>query len=217
MTDAFITDTTKTWSPTPVSDGFSYTPSTAGAPVPGDIFARILGASVTNSQVTYDGTVTYSTAHQTEWGSYIFLYGTNQGIKGIYSNDGGMHWSGTDNIYARDANCPLLIGRYLFYITSSGIMVKEFSLSAIGQVIDLAMKKLAGTSIASDEIVIQGNFDNTSLYPRRLIGSGEVDPQRLSGYVTDDGIIKLFFYDSENLLKCMESSGAYEWEVSNNY
>jgi hypothetical protein len=71
----------------------------------------------------------------------------------------------------------------------------------------------AGDS-SSDQEKIQKNFDKAKTI---LVGSGQIDAQRLTGYKTADGIWKIFFYDPHMFLSCVESKNLFNWHISDNF
>ena len=73
---------------------------------------------------------------------------------------------------------------------------------------------LEGEDVEKLEEDTQETFDSHGTVQ---LGSGPIDVQRLSGYVTSDGIYKIFFYDENNKLKCMESNDAFVWKVADNF
>jgi hypothetical protein len=67
---------------------------------------------------------------------------------------------------------------------------------------------------ASESEALQRDIDSNL---KVLIGSGQLDAQRLTGYKTVEGTYKIFFYDQNNNLSCMESSNMMKWNVAANF
>lgn len=178
-----------------------------------DGFVRVIGSEKTKSQVSYADEVGIISTHLFPNGMQALLYDGQGGIQAIFSNNSGRTWRQCNLIYARNARAGVVVGRYLFYITSSGIEVKQTNLTDFYNGMDLS---LAGNSTQNTEIQIgiQSTLDELEY---SLIGSGSIDPQRLSGYITHDGVIKIFFYDNNNLLKCMDSKDGLKWKVADNF
>ena len=64
-----------------------------------------------------------------------------------------------------------------------------------------------------EELELQEIFDSahtSALYY-------DVPKQKLTGYVTPDGIIMIFFYDKNKRLVGVESTSMFEWNVINNF
>jgi hypothetical protein len=61
---------------------------------------------------------------------------------------------------------------------------------------------------------MQNRFDRMK---QGLIGSGIISYQRISGYVSPEGIIKIFYYGVDNEMISMETSNARSWKVSDNF
>jgi hypothetical protein len=116
--------------------------------------------------------------------------------------------------YARDGRGGLLIDDYFFYVTPSGIEVKFTSYSDFSDDRTIAVKKAAGQNTSVIEVNKQEELDSMKHF---LIGSGPIDFQRLSGYLTPDGTIKIFFYNKDNALVCMESKDSFQWKVADNF
>jgi hypothetical protein len=210
LEDSFVENESRSWTNNGslINDGLSYDPTAARNPE--DEFIKVMGSGVTNSQVQNASEFGIISTSILPDGSYMLLYDTEGGVKPLFSLDSGYSWIGSNIILAKNARDGVLVGRYLFYITSSGIEVKLTDYADFYLVSDLA----AGISTPGSEIDTQESLD---LYTTKLIGSGAIDPQRLSGYVTSDGIIKMFFYDQNQLLKCIESRDGFEWKTAKNF
>lgn len=207
--NAYMANEDKFWTDVEnvVLDGLS-------VPSNGDTFVRVMGSGSTSPQIVYNKEPGIISVSMLPDGSYILFYDALAGIKAVYSNDGGQQWRFCDLIYARDARGGVLIGQMLFYITSSGIEVKRTSYADFGKGVSLSAKKDAGNDISELEILVQESLDSLD---KTLIGSGPIGFQRISGYVTHTGVTKVFFYDANNLLKCIESNDGLKWNVSNNF
>jgi hypothetical protein len=140
-------------------------------------------------------------------GTYVVLYDSELGTKALFSTSAGYNWITANIIYARLGRSAILLGDLLFYISSNGMEVKHTNITDF-------YYAAAGIRDITVEIELQRIIDAE---PVTLIGSGAIELQRLSGYITPEGITKIFFYDNSNLLKCMESKDSYTWTVANNF
>lgn len=213
LENSFVADVDKSWISNAkdiINDGFIYSRSDL-AP---DEFIRIMGSGITKSQVTYaDEPGVISTSILSD-GTYILLYDTKAGIKALYSTNQGGSWASSRLNLTRSGRCGLLLERYLFYITTSGIEIKYTQLSDFSDDRTITMKNAEGINVTSTEISKQAYFDKL---PTSLIMAEPIEYQRLSGYITPDGIIKVFFYDSNRRLKCIESIDSKIWTVADNF
>jgi len=179
-----------------------------------DKFTRVMGTQKTKSQftVTEDYYSTIST-HLFPDGTRILLYdGDGDGVKALFSIDGGYTWTGNSIILAKDATSGFLLGEYLVFIKSDGIYIKTTSYFDFSSVRDL--QKNAGKDATNNETQMQDSIDKIKVIST---GSGAVDPQKLSGYIALDGTLKIFFYTKDNLLKGVCSKDLFTWEVLNNF
>jgi hypothetical protein len=218
LPNSFIMDQTESWTDNTniINDGFSYisngistSTSVVATDIPEDNFIRVMGPISTNSQVQNPNEFGIISTHILPDGSYVVFYDSELGVKALFSPSGGYNWATTDIVFARAGRCGLLLGESLFYISSDGITIKHTS------IIDYynAMK-IAGIGGLSAELDVQNTLDSEQV---TLVGSGVIEPQRLSGYVNPEGITKIFYYNNRNLLVCMESNDYYSWTVANNF
>jgi len=182
--------------------------------VPRDRFKRILGHEATNSQVLHGQEVNIISTHILPDGTYILFYDTEEGTKAMTSSDSGSWWVGTDVILGREGSASTMVDRYLFYITPSGIEVKHTQWLDFYDLRELGNKIAAGENVGNLEETIQARFDSEKHF---LIGSGQIPIQRISGYIATDAIMKIFYYDVNNLLSCIESEDTFIWNPSDNF
>jgi hypothetical protein len=233
MPDSFISDGSKSWAPfsNMVQDGFSYIdPETQPAPAPSaeptaspeeanpegveaafsrELFVRIMGSGTTNSQIqSIEEFGIISTAILPD-GTYMVLHDSNVGVRAIFSSNNGGIWKKSNIIFARNARSGILVDNSLFYITDLGIEMKQTNITDFYRARDIA-----GISAPTEEVNLQQSIDREM---RILIGSGSIELQRLSGYITSEGFIKIFFYDQSNKVKCIESTSNSQWAVANNF
>jgi hypothetical protein len=210
----FFTDSNKRWTSynNILPTEWGYVP--AIDKVPADSFVRIIGGTGTSSQISYDGDIGIISTHMLENGTIIMFYDIISGIKAAFSSDGGEHWFSPNIIYAREASSAFLMGWYLYYITTDGIRMKKTDPYDFYSGNEIAVKKAAGIDVSFEELNIQSKLDKEETL---LIGSGVINSQRLSGYVSPSGIIKLFFYNDKGLLKSMESTNTFTWNVTDNF
>jgi hypothetical protein len=181
---------------------------------PKDVYDRILGPEESKSQYINNAEVNYASAHILPDGTYVLLYDAPQGVKALFSKDSGRQWAGSDVVLARMGTASTMIDRYLFYVTASGIEMKQTQWTDYYDLRELSFKKLAGESTSDLEGVLQTRFDSEKHY---LIGSGAIPAQKISGYITNEGIMKLFYYNSNNLLTCLETKDIYKWTYADNF
>ena len=195
-----------------VDDGYSFNMETEKTN--SDSFYRSVGSGSSGCSYVYTGEVGIPSFSILQDGSYMMLYDTDVGVKAVYSNDCGQTWAGSNVIYAKNAKSAIVIGTYLFYITESGIEIKQTQMSDFSGDRTIAYKNKEGVPSTEIEINMQKQFDETNHF---LIGSGIVSSQRLSGYISNEGIIKIFYYNNEGLLMAMESNDSNRWKVSDNF
>jgi hypothetical protein len=132
----------------------------------------------------------------------------------IFSNNAGVSWRESNIIFYKDSKNVIMVGNCLFSIVPGGIEMKFTELADFYNAINIGLMQ-TGIDKINKEIELQGIIDKKR---RILIGSGRVESQRLSGYITPSGVMKIFFYDQKNLLKCMESINRGSlWSVANNF
>jgi len=215
--DSFLRDFNKSWLSvngvlnTEVQDGYSYDPESK---IPSDGYVRILGSEESGSQVIFGGEMDLISTSIMPDGTYLLIYDSVSGIKMVFSDNNGRTWTGCDVVVSREGRGGVLVDRYLMYITPEGIEIKYTDWSDIYQLRSLSQQKQAGIDTKSLEESIQNRYDKMD---QDLIGSGIISFQRLSGYVTPEGIIKVFYYGDNNKLVCMETSNARNWKISDNF
>jgi len=179
-----------------------------------DEFNRILGPEATSSQVLYDQEVNVISTHILPDGTYILFYDTEEGIRALTSSDDGRRWVGTNVILGRKGSAATMVDRYLFYVIPSGIEVKHTQWLDFYDLRELGNKIAAGENAGNLEERIQSKFDSATHF---LIGSGQIPIQRISGYITIDSSKKIFYYDVNNLLSCIESQDTFIWKHADNF
>ena len=50
-----------------------------------------------------------------------------------------------------------------------------------------------------------------------VIGTGSLNIQKFSGYVTNEGACKIFYYTNQGKLTCTQSNNARDWRIAENY
>jgi len=214
LTKDFILDKNKSWINNDndyIKTLFEYNPKESSYSK--DQYLRVVG-TVNGSQVRQSGNLGIISTNLLADNSYMLLYDTDTGLRGCFSNDQGVTWCNSNLIYARDGKGGCIVDRYLFYITDFGIKVKKFDYFDFSAARTIAIENIEGNSSNLREENIQNDFDQKSSI---LIGSGKIEYQRLSGYITNDNIIKVFFYDNNGRLKGMESNDGSVWTVCDNF
>jgi len=208
LPNSFISDKDKHWTDTPIEDGLILNETLS---YPRDEFVRVMGSEVTKSQITNASSFGIVSARVLPDGTYVLFYDTEGGVKALFSSNQGSEWFESGIIWGRNGRSGFLAGKYFIFISSQGVE----SISTDYTHFYLARDLAEGININIEEVDLQESVDKLN---HALLGSGEVDPQRLSGYVTPDGRIKVFFYDPDQLLKCVESiNGSFNWTVANNF
>jgi hypothetical protein len=176
-----------------------------------DNYTRIIGVGGTNALIPISDAINVISPFIMQDGTVGLLYDSNMGINLLYSR-GGNYWRSTPYILSRNSHSPLYIEDGLIaYITPLGIEVKL----NIDNLLYATMAHGDSEGIsASDSEALQRAIDSN---PKVLIGSGQLDAQRLTGYKTIEGIYKIFFYDQNNDLSCMESPNMMKWNVAANF
>ena len=187
-------------------------PSSAG--LIADEYYRILGSSSSGSQIESGGEVGIINVGKLDDGTYVLFYDSESGIQAIFSSSKGGVWVESGLIYARNGRAGFMLGRYFFYISDSGIEIKFTNKTDYSHDRTIAAKKTEGIDMGVLEVDMQSDLDAMDHF---LIGSGPIEFQRLSGYITSDGVMKIFFYDINNKLKCMESKNVFDWKVADNF
>ena len=144
-------------------------------------------------------------------------------VRGIFSKNSGVTWVKSDILLARNA----FSGYYIFdefggvnsfafiYITGNNVLRAKLISAVYFQLCaEVAVKKDAGENVETLEVNEQKNLDEEE---STLIGSGAIELQRLSGYITPEGIYKIFYYTTDGLLTCLESTDASTWKVADNF
>lgn len=178
-----------------------------------DSFVRIMGESGSNAQIEYTENSGILTASLLPNRQQVLLFDSDDGVRVCTSIDEGTTWYKSGVIVARSAKSGIVIGERLLYITSSGIVVKSTNYMDFYK-LAIAASKNKGKPDKNLEENIQTEFDKMASTP---IGSGIIESQKLTGYVDPRGVIKVFFYDSDGLVKCMQSSDTTKWRVTNNF
>ena len=209
--DSFINDKTKSWTDSFLQDTKPYDSTKENL---SDKFVRVIGPASTNPQVKYAKELGIISTSILPSGSMIVFYDGDGGIQCLFSDDCGRTWASSKLIYGRNGRAGVLVGHYLFYVVSSGIQIKVTNFTDFSAGMRYISQNNEGKDTTAEELSTQAILDGEETF---LIGSGVVDPQRLSGYITQDGTIKVFFYDQNNLLKCMSSSDAHVWKVADNF
>jgi len=177
-----------------------------------DFLTRIMGHSDTNSQIKDNGITDWGivNARMSEDGIFKLMYDDAHGIRLLFSRDQGLSWHKSEIILARDALGGLLIDDTGFiYITPFGIVMKNLGDNEFNN----AYNAVEGSSAKVIE-EIQGRFDNAGTI---LIGSGQIEPQRLTGYVDTQGVYYVFYYDNEGLLSALYSKDYFTWKIAPNF
>jgi len=211
LEDSFVNDEGKFWTDNKniVNDGISYDPVVSTL-MP-DEFIRVMGSLASGSQIHNNDEVGIISTSELPDGTYILFYDTEAGSKALFSSDNGVTWHESGIIWARNGRASILVGSYVIYITASGIEAIQTDYAHFYIARDLA----AGIQDPGTEQDLQDSLD---ILPHTLIGSGVIDPQRLSGYISSKGVVKVFFYDQNQLLKCIESRDqVFEWNVAKNF
>lgn len=212
ISDSVIANPNTSWihgSTDIIKDFYSFDSSTEN--VIGDNYINVISSI---GQVKYGDEFGIISTNILPDGTYVVFYDTNSGVRAVYSPDQGNTWVTSYLIYSRQGRCGLMVGDRFFYITSSGIEVKFVYMADFYDDKEISMKRAEGIDVTTIEINKQTYIDTLTTLP---IGSGVIEYQRLSGYISPEGITKIFFYDTNGRLKCMESSDSRTWIVADNF
>ena len=177
-----------------------------------DSFVRILGLKASSPQIVQEGSYGVVSARQFDSGLQVLFYDSASGIRMAYSKNSGMNWYESAIILARDGTCGFMIDDKYFYYTapSDGLKCKNISIGDIEQFAALPMEGVA-TKTAE---LIQADIDKR---PTVVMGTGELQVQKFSGYVNNVGCRKVFYYTKENNLSCVQSTDGQTWKIAPNF
>ena len=119
-------------------------------------------------------------------------YDTSEGVKALVSNSNGDKWEDIDVVLAKDGEAGVIVGSYVFYISSGIIKMVRTEPSDLFELSSIASKKETGNDATDDEVSLQEAIDSRETIS---LPSGSIDVQKLSGYVTSSGVYKIFYYD----------------------
>jgi hypothetical protein len=215
IADNIAQDPNQSWTDTKnlVKDNYKY-PNEENNGLYSDVFVRVMGPGQSHSQILNGQEFGIISTSLLNDGTYMVLFDTEVGIRAAFSNDNGHSWVAPNTLFAKDAISAILLASnvnnpLLAYISTGGIRVKIMSIMDFYNA-----RNYAGKNAVSQEILLQESINSHKVIS---IGSGEVEPQRLSGYITPEGITKIFFYNQKGLLKCMESKDGDSWKVASNF
>lgn len=180
-----------------------------------DTFIRILGPKNTNCKIESDIDIKYPSASKLYNGIFMVLYDSIKGTKAAFSWDEGTTWSSSDIIMCPSNIANMQLDGLLFYATAEGIWIKHTKGLYFDGAIMIVQNKIAGIDTKKIEKEVQDYFDNAK---SNLIYSDALSFSKLSGYVTDAGTIKVFFYNSDQLVICIQSFDCGDsWSVAENF
>lgn len=143
-------------------------------------------------------------------GTLAALYDSVNGINLAYSRN-YIGFRTSPVIIVQNASSPLYIGDdILLFIVNNEIGMKI----GVEMYLYSAMRAGDAGSSTSDIESIQKDIDQL---PTRLIGSGKVLAQKMTGYKTSTGIYKVFFYSADNTATCMQSKNRLYWTFAPNF
>jgi hypothetical protein len=175
-----------------------------------DGFERVMGTLETHSAITLPlSDIKTMTSCVLPTGIPLILYGDNMGAAMLSKNN---FWDKSLIIMAYNADSPIIVGDSLFYISPEGIEMKENIMPYIFQ----ASKMTINAGFTDIEVEsLQKKFDEMK---PKLIGSGKISSQRISGYITHEGFYRIVYYNSDSILCCLEGCGGNaQWKMSNNF
>ena len=180
----------------------------------GDTFARVIGVADTKSQIISADVINNIGTFLQQHGVLGFLYDSDSGIKIACSQD-GINWKQPPIVVKKNAFSPFYIDGDLFgYITPSGIEVQTFTGISLAAAVNLSFMQVSEGNYVAYKEEVQRNFDTAQ---RVLIGTGPLDAQKITGYKTIDGLYRIFFYNQDQVLVCMESSDMLNWKTAANF
>jgi hypothetical protein len=175
-----------------------------------DLF-KIMGGSDTESDIVDENIVNWGIigGDISKEGIYRLYYDDQEGVRMLYSDISGSFWKKSEIVLAKGGQAGMVIGNYLFYISPFGIECKYLSRGYFNN----AYSVVEGVNEDFIEEV-QLRFDNA---PTKIIGSGQIESQRLAGYEDSQGVVYVFYYDNEGLLTALTSSDFLTWKVASNF
>jgi len=209
LDDSFLSDFSKSW----LSEQSYYSQDVPESDIVEE-YVRVLGPPSTNCQISMSSALDTIFTSMMPDATYLMIYNNVDGIKMAFSTNGGRIWMDNDIIIADDGTEGILMGETILYVSIEGIKIIHTNISDIYQVRTVSQKKQEGNDVATLEETIQTTYDEMD---RELIGSGIIPSQRISGYVTTAGVMKVFYYNDRNALVCMESSDKGVWKVADNF
>jgi len=185
-----------------------------------DKFVRVIGDDGTESDITFNEQINIASAHILGDGTYVLLYDTTLGVKIAFSIDSGRYWGDSGVILAKQGGGGTLINGNLYYVTpASGIAVKYINETDLYQLRNIAVKN-KGITENEAEAILQERFDQFDV---DLLGTGQINLQKISGYMDNEGVTRVFYYDVSNNLVSASSivssknKETTEWTIGNNF
>jgi hypothetical protein len=195
-----------------------------------EFFIRMLGKEETKSQVvsSENDIFDYISVNLVVNSWIVFLYNDSKGVKGVTSFDLGFSCNKNDIILASNGTNGIVIENMLFYINSNGqITIKIFNASDWNLYFNAYELFLDGADSGNEEEDDEGEEDRNSEINKIqqqldsleeiIVDANPIDQQKISGYRSETGIYRIFYYDLGENLTCSESSDLYNWKISPNF
>lgn len=174
---------------------------------PMDNFVRVMGSNIVNVNVNTNMTIyDIISLYLFDTGLLVMLFASDDGLHALYSHSKGSSWVLSGILLSDNASSGSIISGRLFYINSSGIFTKSMEGVRLGETIAVPV---GDPNVSSSQLEINGS---TSIN----IVSDSLPNQRLSGYRTVTGMYKVFFYDQNGILSCVQGV-ENDWEIAPNF
>ena len=205
IVDAIINDVDKSYLPPSdyIKSGYSWDYKDSGV----DQFTRAIGSNIPNVSINTEITnfgIIFSYCFND--GVNAMLFSSSDGLRVACSTSGGRGWDLSPIILAKNAVSGIIVNGRLFYITQYGL---ETKFTNEYQVERCATTKSNDSNIAVKQLDIDS-------FKSEIIYSGTLGAQKFSGIYNYEGIYKIFFYNENNLLTCVQGV-VNNWEVAQNF
>ena len=175
-----------------------------------DSFIRVMGDGVESANIdTSISNFGIMSSYVMKDGIFVVLFASPDGLRSIYSQDAGRSWYLSSIILAKNASSGIIIDGKLFYITTFGIEFKDLN--------ETSLEEFILIDVGSEPSTVELKQKEIDSIPSVLIWTETINVQRFSGYISPQGIYKIFFYNSNTLLTCIQRVSGDKWEVAPNF
>jgi len=166
--------------------------------------------------IEYSGDMGIISASIMSSGIIILFYDyNNMGVRMGFSDDQGRTWKGLPITLIDNGSSAIYLNENLFYIKEEGIFYLPVSEIMIYELIQSYYKNKGELSDSDEENIVE-KWRLMDMENSRPVGTGQIPLQKISGYVTPDGLLKIFYY-TNGIVTCMVSNDMINWKVSSNF